>query len=122
MLERVYAQIENTVSNPLEGIDTLAMVFGMMINVVIGVAIALSVIFLGIGGIKYITSQGDAKAADAARAAITNAVIGLVVAIGALAIRAIVLSLLGAGDAGDPLIVPAGVGGADPPLIPGEPL
>ncbi len=109
MLERVYAQIENTVSNPLEDITTLAMVFGMMINVVIGVAIALSVIFLGIGGIKYITSQGDAKAADAARAAITNAVIGLVVALGALAIRAIVLNILGASGTGSNMIVPGGI-------------
>lgn len=99
MLEKVFAQgVATTVNNPVAWADTLPEVFGLIINLVIGVAVVLAVIFLGIGGIKYITSGGDAKAADAARSAITNAVIGLVIAIGALAIKALVQNVIGSGN------------------------
>jgi hypothetical protein len=68
-------------------------------NVILGVAVSLSVIFLGLGGIKYITARGDAKAAEEARTWLTNAVIGLVIALGALAVKTIVLdSILDAGN------------------------
>ena len=109
MLEMVYAQtpgVSTTVSNPISWASNLAVVFALVINLVIGVAVALAVIFLIMGGIKYITSGGDAKAADAARSAITNAVIGLVVAIAALAVRAIVGNILGANNVGTPNVTP----------------
>jgi len=101
MLQEVYAQGPNVSTNltamnsSVSWATSLSAVFGLATNLVIGVAVALAVIFLGIGGIKYITSKGDAKAADAARAAITNAVIGLVVAVAALAIKTLVLGVIG---------------------------
>jgi hypothetical protein len=98
-LTSVYAQVGKTVTNPLGQFTTLADVFGVAMNVIIGVAVSLAVIFLGLGGIKYITAQGDAKAAEEARTMLTNAIIGLVIALGALAIKTIVLdSILGVGD------------------------
>ncbi len=96
-LTTVYAQVSSGVTNPLDQFQTLADVFGVAMNVIMGVAVSLAVIFLGLGGIKYITAQGDAKAAEEARTMLTNAIIGLVIALGALAIKSIVLdSILGA--------------------------
>ena len=95
MLQEVFAQVDTAVTNPLSRFATLGDVFGVAMNVIMGVAVSLSVIFLGLGGIKYITAKGDAKAAEEARSWLTNAVIGLVVALGALAVRQIALGILG---------------------------
>lgn len=106
MLQRVYAQVSNTVKNPLPQFKTLANVFGVMMNVIMGVAVSLAVIFLGLGGIKYITAKGDAKAAEEARTWLTNAVIGMVVALGALAVKTIVLeSILNAGEQDNDIVI-----------------
>jgi len=95
MLQRVFALVSTDADNPLKRFTSLADVFGVAMNVIMGVAVSLSVIFLGMGGIKYITAKGDVKAAEEARSWLTNAVIGLVVALGALAVRQIALGILG---------------------------
>ncbi len=95
MLQRVFAKVATNATNPLSRFTNLADVFGVAMNVIMGVAVSLSVIFLGLGGIKYITAKGDVKAAEEARSWLTNAVIGLVVALGALAVRQIALGILG---------------------------
>ena len=91
MLQRVFAKVSTNATNPLSRFTSLADVFGVAMNVIMGVAVSLSVIFLGLGGIKYITAAGDAKAAEEARSWLTNAVIGLVITLGALAVKTIVL-------------------------------
>ena len=73
----------------------LADVFGFLVNVVLGVGIAITIIFLILGGIQYITAKGDQKAAGAAREALTNAVIGFIVVIGAFTIRLILMNVIG---------------------------
>lgn len=96
-LKNSYAQVSTDVSNPLDQFQTLADIFGVAVNLIMGIAVSLSVIFLGLGGIRYITARGDAKAAEEARMMLTNAVIGLIISLGALAIKTIVLdSILGA--------------------------
>ncbi|HAZ29662.1 TPA: hypothetical protein DCY43_02855 [candidate division WWE3 bacterium] len=80
------------------GFGDLSQVFGFLVNVVLGVGIAVTIIFLILGGIQYITAKGDQKAAGAARDALTNAVIGFIVVIGAFTIRTILLNVIG-GDA-----------------------
>ena len=107
MLERVYAAVNTTPVNPLDGtVNNLSDIFGLAINVIIGIAVSLAVIFIGMGGIQYITARGDTKAADAARTSITNAVIGLVIALAALAVKAIVLNILDADtDVGGNIII-----------------
>lgn len=65
-------------------------------NLVLMVGVAITVIFLIIGGIRYITSGGDKEAATHARSMITNAVIGFIVVIAAWAIRTVITNLLGA--------------------------
>jgi len=74
--------------------NNLADVFGFLVNVVLGVGIAVTIIFLILGGIQYITARGDQKAAGAARESLTNAVIGFIVVIGAFTIRTILLNVL----------------------------
>ena len=100
LLREALAQaVVTTVSNPLPNFGagtTLANIFALIINVVIGIGIALTVIFLILGGIQYITSRGDAKAADAARASLTNAVIGFIVVLAAVTIRFVVQNILAA--------------------------
>ena len=107
MLQRVYAAVSPGVKDPFnDNFGTLADVFGVAMNVIMGVAVSLAVIFLGLGGIKYITAQGDAKAAEEARTMLTNAIIGLVISLGALAIKTIVLtSILGANLPDEPGLI-----------------
>lgn len=75
--------------------NDLADVFGFLVNVVLGVGIAVTIIFLILGGIQYITARGDQKAAGAARESLTNAVIGFIVVIGAFTIRLILINVIG---------------------------
>jgi hypothetical protein len=75
--------------------NNLADVFGFLVNVVLGVGIAVTIVFLILGGIQYITAKGDQKAAGAAREALTNAVIGFIVVIGAFTIRTILINVIG---------------------------
>ena len=101
MLEKVYAAVDTNVESPLNltKYGTLGDIFGLAMNVIMGVAVSLGVIFLGLGGIQYITAKGDAKAADSARTSITNAIIGILIAIGALVVKTVVLgSILGANE------------------------
>jgi hypothetical protein len=83
--------------NPLAlRFNKLADVLGFAMNVVFYVGISLTVIFLIIGGIRYITSGGDKTGVEGARGAITNAIIGFVIVIGAFAIKIIIKNVLGA--------------------------
>ena len=81
--------------------NNLADVFGFLVNVVLGVGIAVTIVFLILGGIQYITAKGDQKAAGAAREALTNAVIGFIVVIGAFTIRTILLNVIGSTTSND---------------------
>ena len=103
MLQRVYAQVDTdpVLDTGLANIENLGDLFGLVLNVIVGVGIALVVIFLVLGGIQYVMSKGDPKAADAARLSLTNAIIGFVVIIGALTIKAVVVNVLGAEGAAD---------------------
>jgi len=99
LLQQVYAQggsVPTEVSRiQLGNISSLSDAFGLVINVILGVGVALTIIFLILGGIQYITSKGDQKAAQDARTSLTNAVIGFIVVIGAFTIRTVLLSVIG---------------------------
>jgi len=78
-----------------ESYRSIGGILGAILNMVFYVGIAMSVIFLIIGGIKYITAGGDETKVGAARAQVTNAVIGFVIVIAAFTVRYIVKNLLG---------------------------
>jgi len=83
----------------IAGISDLRGLFTFITNVTIIIGVSLVVVFLILAGIQYITARGDVKQADAARQALTNAIIGFIVVIAAITIRTVVLKLVGL-DAG----------------------
>ena len=93
---QVYAQQVSTQVQKIElgNIQDIGDVFGLAINIIMGVGIALTIVFLILGGIQYITSKGDQKAAQEARTSLTNAVIGFIVVIGAFTIRTVLVDIL----------------------------
>ncbi len=110
-------------------IDSVGSFFGIAINVAMGVGISIAVIFMILAGIRFITSQGDPKAMEQAKQALTYAVVALVLSMGALALRVIIYNILGAdsdilGPVGSPSTSPApGVPapGRPGPGVPGPP-
>lgn len=77
----------------IEGKDTNLMdILGIIINVILGVVGFVAVFMIILGGISFVTSQGDAAKVTRARNTILYGVIGLVVAILAFAIVNFVLS------------------------------
>lgn len=98
MLREVYAAAKTTLSSPVSSFDetsTFTDFFNLIANVLIGIGIGLTVIFLVLGGIQYMTSRGDAKAAESARTALTNAVIGFVIVIFSVTLRFVIGNILG---------------------------
>jgi glucose uptake protein GlcU len=65
---------------------TLAGVFGEVANILIFLVGAVSVIMIIIGGLRYVTSNGDSKNVESAKNTLLYAVIGLIVAIVSYAI------------------------------------
>ena len=110
LLRTAHAQtVATTVSAPTLGITSLDGLFGLIINIVLGVGIALTIVFLILGGIQYITSRGDKTATETARNSITNAVIGFIIVIGAFAIKAVVENIFGSGPNSVTGVTPSGI-------------
>jgi len=65
---------------------TLDKIFAGIADSLIFVVGAVSVIMIIVGGLRYVTSNGDSKQAESARNTILYAVIGIVVAIASYAI------------------------------------
>jgi cytochrome bd-type quinol oxidase subunit 2 len=112
LVQNVYAAVATTVDAPTLPFTNLAQIFNVLINIVLGAGVALTIIFLILGGIQYIMSKGDQKAAQTARDWLTNAVIGFIVVIGAFTIRVILKTMLGVqnetGNIGDVINIPTG--------------
>ncbi len=79
-------------------------ILGAVLNVVFYAGIALSVIFLIIGGIKYMTAGGDETKIAEARGQVTNAIIGFVIVVAAFSVRVIIKNLIGVDVTGKPLL------------------
>ena len=73
------------------GITTLYGLFTWITNFIV-------IIFLAIGFIRFITSQGDKVATETAQKWVTYAVLGGVGLFAVYAIKAVILNLLGTGD------------------------
>jgi hypothetical protein len=65
---------------------SLQSIFTNVTNILVFLIGAVSVIFIIIGGLRYVTSNGDSKQVSAAKDTILYAVIGVIVAIAAYAI------------------------------------
>ena len=62
------------------------------LNIVIGVVAALSVLFLVVGGLRYVVSDGDPQDAAKARSTIIYAIVGLIICILAESVVTFVLT------------------------------
>ncbi len=69
-------------------------IFQTIANVLIFLVGAIAVIYLIIGGLRYVTSGGDSKAVTAAKDTILYAIIGIVVAVISYALVTFVISSL----------------------------
>lgn len=86
MLLSFFAEITDLNLNGLPRTEASQSELQMIISIVIGILAALSLLFVTIGGFRYIVSQGDPAAVSKAKGTILYALIGLVVAIVAQAI------------------------------------
>jgi hypothetical protein len=66
----------------------------LILNIIIGIVAALSVLFVVIGGMRYVLSSGDPQAASKAKNTIIYATVGLAISIFAEAIVAFALTTI----------------------------
>lgn len=64
---------------------------GDVLQIVIGIVAALSLLFIVIGGLRYVLSDGDPQNASKAKSTIIYSLVGLLIAIAAQAIVSFVL-------------------------------
>ncbi len=79
----------------IPGLTSLGALATIIVKFLISIVGILAIIFIIIAGIKIVSSGGDSKKLDGARATLTYAIIGLVVAILAFVIVNIVQKFLG---------------------------
>lgn len=81
-------------------LNSLGDFLGLALNILLGTAIAISMIALIISGIKFVIAKGDPKAKASAQQALTYSVVAFILAIGAYTIKTIIFNVMG-GDYGD---------------------
>ncbi len=72
-----------------------AHIFALVINVLSGIGISLSVIFIILAGIQYMASMGNKEKAERARHALIHSIVGLIVVLSAITIVYVVGNTLG---------------------------
>jgi len=89
------SEIPTTEINPLSGITNLQTLFTWVTNVVIIVGIGIVIIFLALGFISFVTSQGDKIKTEQAQKWVTYAVLGGIGLFAVYAIKAVIFNLVG---------------------------
>lgn len=79
-------------------INSVGSFFGLILNIAVGVGITISVIYIILAGVRYITSQGDPKSAEQAKQALTYSLVALVLSISVFAIKALIFNIIGVGS------------------------
>lgn len=106
LITKVYAaegEISAEPINPLGGkITNLATLFTWVTNAIIVLGFGIVIVFLAMGFISFVTSQGDKVKTEQAQKWVTYAVLGGVGLFAVYAIKAVLLNIVG-GD--DPLAV-----------------
>lgn len=81
-------------TDPLSGQDTATNIILRVIQILLAVAGLVAVIFLIVGGFRYITAGGNEETAETAKKTIVNAIIGVVVVILAFVIVRVIANAL----------------------------
>ncbi len=76
------------------GDTSVAQIFRTIINWALGIAFGVAVIFLIIGGFRYITSAGNEEGAEKGKASVINALIGIVIIVLSYVIVNVVANLV----------------------------
>jgi hypothetical protein len=84
--------------NPLSGITDLKTLFTFVTNAVIILGLGLVVVFLALGFISFVTSQGDKVKTEQAQHWVTYAVLGGIGLFAVYAIKAVILNIVGANN------------------------
>ena len=97
VLQQVYATaVNNDVVNPLgPKFGTLGEIFGFIVNLIIGIGWSLVLVMLAYGFIQYVLSKGDKTGTENAQKTITYAIVGGVGLLLIMAIRTILVGILG---------------------------
>ncbi|MBW6441736.1 hypothetical protein K0B04_02390 [Patescibacteria group bacterium] len=96
LVKKVYATISDLpITGTVFGSGDLGKIVTVITNILIVVGFSLVVIFLAIGFIKFITSQGDKAQTESAQKTITYAVLGGVGLFIIFVIRSIIVTWLG---------------------------
>lgn len=82
--------------NPLNNINGVEDLLVAILEVLIIIAVPIIVIFIILAGFKYVTARGNAQQIQEASRALTYAIIGAVLVVGALAIAEIIKNLVAA--------------------------
>lgn len=81
-----------------DNLTQLATLIGRIINYLLAIVGAISIILIIVGGIRFIAAGGDEKATAAAKQTITFAIVGLVISLLAVLMVNVLGGLLGAKD------------------------
>lgn len=76
-------------------VSSLSGLFTVITNAIIMVGLGLVLIFLALGFIKFITSQGDKVATEQAQKWVTYAILGGVGLLAVFAVRSLLLTVIG---------------------------
>jgi hypothetical protein len=82
----------NSYSTNLPSVNSSGSELTTVLNIAIGIIATISVLFVVIGGLRYVISDGDPQKAKRAKDTIIYAVVGLLISISAEAIVALVLT------------------------------
>jgi hypothetical protein len=100
LVQKVYANsVPRVVTNSLN-ITDVGEVFGLIINLILGIGWALVFVMLAMGFVQYVVSQGDKTKVDTAQKWLTYAVIGGVGLFFVMVLKTVIPTLLGANTAG----------------------
>ena len=99
LVEKVYAATQTSpgvsVVNPLPNVGSLGDIFGLILNIIMGVGWALVFIMLAMGFVQYVLSRGEKTAVENAQKWLTYAVIGGVGLFFVYVLKSIIPNLLG---------------------------
>lgn len=83
-------------SNLFDNAGSIEGIFTIVTNIIIYIGLGLVLVFLALGFIKFITSQGDKVATEQAQKWVTYAIVGGVGLLAVFAIKELIMSLVGA--------------------------
>ncbi len=81
-------------ADPVGGVNTASQIIIRIIEILLAIAGLIAVIFLIVGGFRYITAGGNEEASESAKKTITNAIIGIVIIILAFVIVRVISNAL----------------------------